>query len=83
LGDNKNIVNQSGKIFCRLVGALTPPDCSALPCPEFRQVAALDQPIKIFQSENLATGGQQQLFHVFAADFETAASDAGNDFETR
>ena len=38
------------------------------------------QPVEVFQRQYLAPAGQQQFFHVLAADAEAAAADAGDDF---
>ena len=59
--------------------------CARLPViarAEFGKAGAVDEAVQVLQREDPAAGREQQLLHVFAADLEAPAPDAGDDLES-
>ena len=52
-----------------------------LPRAQFRKPGVLHELVHVLQGEDLATGGEKQLLHVFAADAESASCDRGAHLE--
>lgn len=49
---------------------------------EVGEAGVVDELVHVLEGEDLASGGEQELFHVFAADAEAAAGNAGDHFES-
>lgn len=54
-----------------------------LPRAEVGEAGVGDELGDVLESEDLSSGGEEELLHVLAADTEAAAGNAGNDFESR